>query len=212
MYVPACRNLLRAFPVDANYEKLARSIENAEKKCSKEKKTFGCGILKTFVAQRRIFRAGGLLLPDLLDFYNWIHRELAHVLSKDRAAEITVESVFLSPNLLQKRFLFPLPERAKQMRSLFRKVKGIHLFTYNKISCKTCALEKYNDYVKIANETIQLSRGKELKFIDRSTVLMQLLSVEQGRSSEDLLYTVIQDIVCSLLFLNFSSLTQTCLD
>ncbi|XP_065842574.1 uncharacterized protein [Oscarella lobularis] len=173
-----CRNLLRAFPVDANYEKLARSIENAEKKCSKEKKTFGCGILKTFVAQRRIFRAGGLLLPDLLDFYNWIHRELAHVLSKDRAAEITVESVFLSPNLLQKRFLFPLPERAKQMRSLFRKVK-----------------EKYNDYVKIANETIQLSRGKELKFIDRSTVLMQLLSVEQGRSSEDLLYTVIQDII-----------------
>jgi hypothetical protein len=60
---------------------------------------------------------GGALLPDLVEFYTWLHKNLAHLLSFERASTITIGRVI---TLIEKK---RGRELGKHMRSLYERVK-----------------------------------------------------------------------------------------
>ena len=55
-------------------------------------------ILAQFVLFYPRLKAGGALLPDLIYLYQWIHTELAHLITKDKAESKTAEEVFAKAN------------------------------------------------------------------------------------------------------------------
>ena len=44
-------------------------------------------MLTQFVLERPQLQAGGRLLPDLVEFYLWLHTQLAYIVSYDKATE-----------------------------------------------------------------------------------------------------------------------------
>ena len=49
-------------------------------------------VLYQFVLRRPLFNAGGKLLPDLVDFYRWLHDEMAYAVTSDDAQKLSIES------------------------------------------------------------------------------------------------------------------------
>ena len=59
-------------------------------------------------------KAGGALLPDLIEFYQWIHRELAYLVTKNYARKNGFEEVITKAyQKYEGRDLFHLYERVK---------------------------------------------------------------------------------------------------
>ena len=50
-------------------------------------------MLTQFVLERPQLMAGGCLLPDLVEFYLWLHTQLAYIVSYDKAAELKIGQV-----------------------------------------------------------------------------------------------------------------------
>ena len=48
-------------------------------------------VLYQFVLRRPLFNAGGRLLPDLVDFYRWLHEVMAYAVSPEDAQKLSVE-------------------------------------------------------------------------------------------------------------------------
>ena len=68
--------------------------------------------------QRAQLEAGGHLLPDLVEFYLWLHNQLAYVVSKDKAAELKVGQV------IDKAVARYTTDLAKRVKDLYERVKG----------------------------------------------------------------------------------------
>ena len=71
-------------------------------------------------------KAGGALLPDLIEFYQWIHTELAYLVTRNYARKNGFEEVITKANQkFEGRDLFQLYER----------VKGVCLIMPNTVLC-----------------------------------------------------------------------------
>jgi hypothetical protein len=75
-------------------------------------------LLSKFFHQWKRLRIGGDLLPHLVEFYFWLHTELAYVVSKERAYKVKLNTVI--EQAVKK---YP-PDRGKYLQELFTKVKG----------------------------------------------------------------------------------------
>ena len=75
-------------------------------------------LLSKFFHQWKRLSIGGGLLPHLVEFYFWLHTELAYVVSKERAYKVKLNTVI--EQAVKK---YP-PDRGKYLQELFTKVKG----------------------------------------------------------------------------------------
>jgi len=59
--------------------------------------------LQHFTVEYERLQVGGALLPDLVEFYQWIHTHLSHLVTYEIAKQITIGQVFrLSANRYSK--------------------------------------------------------------------------------------------------------------
>ena len=65
-------------------------------------------VLHRFTLEHDRLQLGGALLPDLVEFYQWIHTHLSHLVTYERAQEITIGDVI---KLSAKRYPPKLHER-----------------------------------------------------------------------------------------------------
>eukprot|EP00731_Ephydatia_muelleri_P021730 Em0014g321a len=140
---------------------------------SLQKQGGGLYMLTQFVLERPQLQAGGRLLPDLVEFYLWLHSQLAYIVSYDRAAELKIGTVVKQA---VKRYSKDVRTRVER---LYERVKV-----------------GYNAYVKTIGHTIgaEAYRGssKVCKIVDELPLLHFLSEEKEGN---DWLYIVIADIV-----------------
>lgn len=118
--------------LDAHYphfpseEECKRSIMdgnvNQEAKCGSN-----LYLLPTLFVDWERLQLGGALLPDLVEFYTWLHKNLAHMLTIKRASAITIGRVV---ELVERK-------KGKYIRKLYNTVK-----------------EQYNKYVDLIGGAI----------------------------------------------------------
>ena len=71
-------------------------------------------VLSKFALTYPRLKAGGALLPDLIEFYQWIHTELAYLVTKNYAQKNGFEEVITKADQkYEGRDLFMLYERVK---------------------------------------------------------------------------------------------------
>ena len=71
-------------------------------------------VLSKFALMYPRLKAGGALLPDLIEFYQWIHRELAYLVTKNYAQRHGLEEVITKADQKYEEIdLFQLYERVK---------------------------------------------------------------------------------------------------
>ena len=71
-------------------------------------------VLSRFALMYPRLKAGGALLPDLIEFYQWIHRELAYLVTEKYAQRHGLEEVITKADQKYEEIdLFQLYERVK---------------------------------------------------------------------------------------------------
>ena len=75
-------------------------------------------LLSRFSLQWRRLQAGGELLPDLVEFYQWLHTDLAHLVTYDTTCKVSIKKIL---NRAVKKYS---PDRAQHLEQLFARVKG----------------------------------------------------------------------------------------
>ena len=85
-------------------------------------------VLWLFTLERKKLQMGGTLLPDLVEFYQWIHTELSHLVTYERAEEVSIGKII---DLSAKRYS---REYSDHLTGLFKRVesKGKYCATCNK--------------------------------------------------------------------------------
>ena len=74
--------------------------------------------LHQFTLEQRRLQVGGALLPDLVEFYQWMHTQLSHLVTYQRAKQITVGNVI---SLMAKRYS---QEHSDYLTKLFKRIIG----------------------------------------------------------------------------------------
>ena len=74
--------------------------------------------LHQFTLEQRRLQVGGALLSDLVEFYQWIHTQLSHLVTYQRAKQITVGNVI---SLTAKRYS---QELCDNLTKLFKRIIG----------------------------------------------------------------------------------------
>ncbi|XP_065828093.1 uncharacterized protein [Oscarella lobularis] len=167
------------YPVDASYKDFVHTlnyIEGAGGKSTAEE----LGILLKFFTEKQRLQVGGLLLPDLIEFYQWLHGELSHLVTYEEAMKLKIGHVV-------KRLTGRYSKKyAEYVRRLFERVK-----------------EKYNKYVDLVGGTIgfgacaRVRRENDLHPISDDSVLSRLLSDSDVGDGPDALFVVICELVRS---------------
>ena len=75
-------------------------------------------VLDRFNFDQKRLRIGGVLLPDLVEFYQWIHTHLSHIVTFEKAKSINIGKVI---DLSTRRYS---QEECSHLKSLFERVKG----------------------------------------------------------------------------------------
>jgi len=83
-------------------------------------------VLSKFALTYPRLKAGGALLPDLIEFYQWIHTELAYLVTKKYAQKNGFEEVITKAD--QK-------YEGRDLLKLFERVKGVVLVVTLKCVC-----------------------------------------------------------------------------
>ena len=83
--------------------------------------------LNLFTLEQKKLQFGGTLLPDLMEFYKWIHTQLSHLMTYERAKQITIGQVI---SLTAKRYS---QEICDHLTSLFKRInsKNKSFYTQN---------------------------------------------------------------------------------
>ena len=76
-------------------------------------------VLAQFALQYQHLQLGGAMLPELVEFYQWIHQELAHVITHEDATKITLRRAV---RVLAKSYS---PEEGERLMGLYNRLKGI---------------------------------------------------------------------------------------
>jgi len=74
--------------------------------------------LHLFTFEYERLQVGGALLPDLVEFYQWIHTNLSHLVSYERAKQITIGNVI---SLSTKRYTQDICDH---LTELFKRIIG----------------------------------------------------------------------------------------
>ena len=74
-------------------------------------------LLHNFLMQYQQLQIGGVLLSNLIKFYQWLHRELAYRLTAKTAKKLTIKH-------LKKQLHSHSEDKAKEFDSLYSGVKG----------------------------------------------------------------------------------------
>ena len=75
-------------------------------------------LLSRFALMWPRLQAGGVLLPDLVEFYQWLHSSLAHIVSYDTASNVPIGSV------IQHAVRRYSPDMGQHLRQLYDRIKG----------------------------------------------------------------------------------------
>jgi len=131
-------------------------------------------VLSKFALTYPRLKAGGTVLPDLIEFYQWIHTELAYLVTKKYAQKNGFEEVITKADQkYEGRDLFKLFERVK---------------------------DGYNKYVEVIGGSIgagacaNVKRNAKIYKINDDTKMLHFLSEKDGEDN-DWLFIVIEDIV-----------------
>ena len=92
-------------------------------------------LLAHFIQQLHRFRAGGELLPDLIEFYQWLHTKLAFIISREEALRVSLGTVI---EKTKKRYSEDMGE---YLQNLYSRVKGKNSYLFRlcvTISIKSC--------------------------------------------------------------------------
>ena len=72
--------------------------------------------LHQFTLEQKRLQVGGALLPDLVEFYKWIHTQLTHLVTYQRAKQISIGNVI---SLAAKRYS---QELCDHLTNLFKRI------------------------------------------------------------------------------------------
>ena len=75
-------------------------------------------LLSKFIVEYPRFHVGSSLLPDLIRLYQWLHREMAHCVTKKTASRLTLAKI-------KKQLAEKTPEKSKEFFALHESVLGI---------------------------------------------------------------------------------------
>lgn len=89
-------------------------------------------LLAQLALMRHQLEMGGLLLTDLVELYQWLHQELAHVITQSDAESIPLSRAV---RVLAKSYS---PEEGERLVSLYKRLKG-----NNKILNNFCYLKVF---------------------------------------------------------------------
>ena len=115
--------------------------------------------LSKFAMEWKRLQVGGALLPDLVEFYTWLHKTLAYMLTREKASSITIGSVI---TLLEK---LDIASGTYDMRKLYERV-----------------MKQYNCYVEEIGMTIgegacgALNREKKIEKIKDDQPIIKFLT------------------------------------
>ena len=87
-------------------------------------------MLTQFVLERPQLQAGGRLLPDLVEFYLWLHTQLAYIVSYDKATELKIGQV------VERAVERYSKDFGTHIKELYKRVKGsetetVHPYVYS---------------------------------------------------------------------------------
>ena len=115
-----CRSMKLRYPKQLTYDNLAYMLQATPMVQEKIK------LLSQFVLEYPRLHVGSSLLADLIHLYQWLHRELAHTMTKETATKLTVAK-------LNKQLSFKCPDKFEEYETLFQRVSGacllVHLCT-----------------------------------------------------------------------------------
>ncbi|XP_065913406.1 uncharacterized protein [Dysidea avara] len=143
--------------------------------------------LHLFTLEYERLQLGGALLPDLVEFYQWIHTHLSYLVTYEKAQQITIGKII---SLSAKRYS---QELCEHLTDLFKRI-----------------IEKYNAYLKVNGGTIgeascdRTAKPTDAKCIDENTPLIALISHKNEENiANDWLHIVLMHIIgCHNSFLN----------
>lgn len=119
-----CRAFSATYPFEPTYKDFLHSLEYVQGAGN----TSAChelSVLCKFAREKQRLRIGGLLLPDLVEFYVWLHQQLSHLMTMNQALELSVGDVVERlANRYSKGY-------ADYIRRLFSRVQGC---SFNEIS------------------------------------------------------------------------------
>jgi hypothetical protein len=174
------RTFSATYPVEPTYQDFLLSLEHIQGVHGHSDLSQQLSVLCKFVREKQLLRTGGLLLPDLVEFYLWLHQQLSHLMTKEQAMHMCVGDVVERIiNRYGKNY-------AEYIQRLFKRVQ-----------------ENYNKYVEVSGGYIghgaclRVRKENELQLIDpKKTRLVQLLSdTEEEGEGPDALFTVIRTLV-----------------
>eukprot|EP00731_Ephydatia_muelleri_P026790 Em0018g890a len=146
---------------------------------SLQKQGGGLYMLTQFALERPQLQAGERLLPDLVEFYLWLHTQLAYIVSYDKATELKIGQV------VERAVERYSKDFGKHVKELYEMVKV-----------------GYNAYVETighaigAGACVAVRRGNKLYTIADDMPLLHFLSdTPEEEEGNDWLYIVMADII-----------------
>ena len=143
-------------------------------------------LLSRFALQWPRLQAGGELLPDLVELYQWLHTFLAHVVSYDMACKVKIKTV------IERAVRRYSPDMGEHLRQLFERVKGEDSVLLNVKKASVSLLHifsrctpnpvGYNKYVELIGGAIGVGacaavrRGNKIYTVDDNIPLLHFLS------------------------------------
>jgi hypothetical protein len=122
-------------------------------------------LLGQLVLLRPQLEIGGAVLTDLVEFYQWLHQELGHVVTKSDAETIPISRAV---RVLAKSYS---PEEGDRLQNLYKSLK-----------------ESYNQYQELMGSSDRLEDSTPL-------INVLSISTNDSNPTSDLLYNIISDII-----------------
>lgn len=95
-------------------------------------------VLHQFMLESKKLQVGGALLPELLEFYKWIHTHLSHLVTYEKAQKITIGNVI---DLTAKRYSQKLHDHlANLFKDVTSKNKLFYVAHISSSNVATCVL------------------------------------------------------------------------
>lgn len=142
--------------------------------------------------------AGGILLPSLIEFYQWLITDLSHVLTKEDAEKMSIsEAVSMAAEKYSS-------DIEAHYIKLYEDVQGILKGIFPHFKFILLYAEHYNNYLKVIDFSIgagacaNFQRKNDVPQINGETPVFRFLPGETADEKEDqrdYLLLVIEDIV-----------------
>ena len=112
------RSLINVYPYIPSLKDFKHYLQD---QCSSQKTYAKYEVLVHFMNRYARLTAGGILLPSLIEFYQWIITDLSHVITKKQASEMSLhDAVDLATEKYSE-------ELEQHYTKLFESVTGIYI-------------------------------------------------------------------------------------